>query len=139
MLTKAIEVDADVTTVYNQWTRFVDLPRFVPGLDRVERRDDVHTRWTISIGGLKRTFDATIAEQRADNRISWQSRSGPPHSGAVTMHHISAHRTRITVEMTIAPKGLVESVADKLGFLDRHVQVALDRFKTFIEIRNTRT
>ncbi|OLZ60698.1 SRPBCC family protein [Amycolatopsis keratiniphila] len=136
-ITKAIEVEADVTTVYDQWARFVDLPRFVPGLDRVEQRDDVHTRWTISIGGLKRTFDATITEQRADKRISWEPRSGPGHSGTVTMHRINATRTRVTVDMTIAPAGFVENVADKLGFLDRHVQIALERFKSFIENRDS--
>ncbi|WP_340687853.1 SRPBCC family protein [Amycolatopsis coloradensis] len=132
-ITKSIEVDADVSTVYNHWTRFADLPRYVVGLERVQQHDDTHTRWTIGIGGLKRTFDAAITDQRTDHLIAWESRTGPSHSGSLTLHRIDDTHTRITIDMNITPAGLVENAADKLGFLDRHVHIALDRFKHFIE------
>ncbi|WP_290055737.1 SRPBCC family protein [Amycolatopsis solani] len=135
-ITKSADVNADVTTVYNQWTQFADFPRFMEGVDRVDQLDDRHTRWTISIAGVTKEFDATITEQHPDERVAWSSDSGPTHAGVVTVHRLDQDHTRVTVQMDIDPDGFVENVADKLGILDRRVQGDLDRFKTFIEQRD---
>ncbi|AUI60320.1 SRPBCC family protein [Amycolatopsis sp. BJA-103] len=133
---KSVDVEATVPAVYNQWTQFSDFPRFMEGVERIEQIDDTHTHWTTSIGGVTREFDATITEQHPDERVAWQSASGPNHAGVVTVHRIDDVRTRVTVQMDIDPEGFVENVADKLGIIDRRVQSDLDRFKTFIENRD---
>ncbi|WP_410599561.1 SRPBCC family protein [Amycolatopsis sp. lyj-90] len=133
---KSVDVEATVPAVYNQWTQFSDFPRFMEGVERIDQIDDTHTHWTTSIGGVTREFDATITEQHPDERVAWQSVSGPNHAGVVTVHRIDDVRTRVTVQMDIDPEGFVENVADKLGIIDRRVQSDLDRFKTFIENRD---
>ncbi|MBE1577815.1 SRPBCC family protein [Amycolatopsis roodepoortensis] len=135
-ITKTVDVAADVTTVYNQWTQFADFPRFMEGVERVEQRDDTHTHWTVTIAGVTKEFDATITEQHPDERVAWQSDTGPNHAGVVTVHRIDDAHSRVTVQMDIDPEGFAENVADKLGVLDRRVQGDLDRFKTFLENRD---
>ncbi|WP_410595467.1 SRPBCC family protein [Amycolatopsis sp. lyj-23] len=136
-ITKSVDVEADVTTVYNQWTQFTDFPRFMDGVEQIDQLDDTHTHWRISIAGVTREFDATITEQHPDERVAWASTGdGPTHAGVVTVHRIDDTHTRVTAQMDLDPDGFVENVADKLGILDRRVQGDLDRFKTFIENRD---
>ena len=135
-ITKSVDVEADVTTVYNQWTQFADFPRFMEGVDHIEQRDATHTHWTVSVAGVTREFDATVTEQNPDERVAWKSDSGPDHAGVVTVHRLDDTSTRVTVQMDVDPEGFVENVADKLGILDRRVQGDLDRFKKFIETRD---
>ncbi|MEU8635380.1 SRPBCC family protein [Amycolatopsis sp. NPDC048633] len=135
-ITKSVDVEADVSTVYNQWTQFADFPRFMEGVDRIEQVDNTHTHWTISVAGVTKQFDATITEQNRDERVAWKSDSGPTHAGVVTVHRLDDSHTRVTVQMDIDPEGFVEKAADKLGILDHRVQGDLDRFKKFIEVRD---
>ncbi|WP_091618197.1 SRPBCC family protein [Amycolatopsis saalfeldensis] len=136
-VTKSVDVEADVTTVYNQWTQFTQFPRFMDGVERIDQLDDTHTHWRINVAGVTREFDATITEQHPDERVAWASNGdGPNHAGVATVHRIDDRHTRVTVQMDIDPDGFVENVADKLGILDRRVQGDLDRFKTFIEQRD---
>ncbi|MEV6623046.1 SRPBCC family protein [Amycolatopsis sp. NPDC051106] len=135
-ITKSVDVEADVSTVYNQWTQFTEFPRFMEGVDRIDQVDDTHTHWTISVAGVTKQFDATITEQNRDERVAWKSDTGPNHAGVVTVHRLDDTHTRVTVQMDIDPEGFVENVADKLGILDHRVQGDLDRFKTFIEVRD---
>lgn len=50
-ITKSVDVEADVTSVYNQWTQFAEFPRFMEGVERIVQLDDTHTHWTLSIAG----------------------------------------------------------------------------------------
>ncbi|MET8847899.1 SRPBCC family protein [Amycolatopsis sp. NPDC004625] len=137
-VTESVDVETDVTTVYNQWTQFESFPRFMEGVDEIRQLDDTHTHWRISVGGQTREFDATITEQHPDERVAWKSVSGPTHAGVVTFHRLDDRRTRVTAQLDIDPDGFVENVADKLGILDRRVKGDLGRFKTFIEDRDGR-
>lgn len=138
-ITKSVDVQAPLQTVYNQWTQFEDFPEFMEGVDRVEQRDSTHTHWTVSVAGATREFDATITEQHPDERISWSSDSGPNHAGVITVHRLDQDTTRVTAQMDIDPEGFVEQAGDKLGILNRRVQGDLERFKSFIEERQRET
>lgn len=134
-IVESVDVEVDVPTAYNQWTQFESFPRFMEGVDEVRQLDDTHTHWVTSIGGVTREFDATITEQRPDERVAWRSDDGPDHAGVITFHRLNATTTRVTAQMDIDPEGFVENVADKLGILDRRVKGDMRRFKEFIESR----
>ncbi|GAB2747409.1 SRPBCC family protein [Amycolatopsis magusensis] len=138
-ITKSVDVEVPIGTVYNQWTQFEDFPQFMEGVDRIEQLDDKHTRWEVSVAGVSRQFEATITEQHPEERVAWTSDSGPNHAGVVTFHRIADGTTRVTAQLDIDPEGFVEQAADKLGILDRRVQGDLDRFKVFIEQRGRET
>ncbi len=55
-----------------------------------------------------------------------------------TFHRLDEKLTRVTVQMGFDPEGVVETVSDKLGVLDRRVKGDLKRFKEFIESEGLR-
>jgi uncharacterized membrane protein len=132
---ESIDVEVPVRTAYNQWTQFESFSKFMGGVDRVSQLSDTMTHWELSVDGVKREFDAEITEQTPDQRIAWNSVSGAKHSGVVTFHRLDEGRTRIMLQLEVEPEGVVENVADHLGFLKRQAKGDLERFKVFIEVR----
>jgi uncharacterized membrane protein len=138
-VTESVDVDVDVSTVYNQWTQFESFPEFMGGVESIRQVDDTHTHWTTSIDGVKREFDAEITEQHPDERVAWKSTDGTSHAGVVTFHRLGENQTRVTAQIDWQPEGPVEKVGAVLGFDDRQVKGDLQRFKTFIEQRHEET
>jgi uncharacterized membrane protein len=57
----------------------------------------------------------------------------------VTFHKLAPDETRVTVQLDWEPEGLTEKAGAAIGMDDRQVSSDLDRFKKFIENRNTET
>jgi uncharacterized membrane protein len=136
---ESIDVDVPVRTAYNQWTQFESFPKFMGGVEKVTQVSDTMTHWVISVDGLEREFDAEITEQIPDERIAWKSVEGPTHAGVVTFHRLDDNKTRVMLQLETDPEGIVENVADRLGFLKRQAKADLARFKEFIEDRGGET
>ena len=132
-VTDSVDVGVPVRTAYNQWTQFEEFPKFMDGVTEIRQISDTMTHWKTEIAGVEREFDAEITEQLPDERVAWKSTSGSDQAGVVTFHRLDANSTRVTVQMDFDPDGVVETVGDKLGFLDRRVKGDLKRFKEFIE------
>jgi uncharacterized membrane protein len=135
VIEKSIEVDVPVRNVYDQWTQFEDFPEFMEGVERVEQLDDTTLRWQVSIAGVDREFEATIADQDPDRRVAWQARGDEGHSGVVTFEPVQQGRTRVHLELTWEPERWTDKVADALNLVDRRAENDLERFKSFIEER----
>ena len=136
---QSIEVQAPVSTVYNQWTQFESFPQFMEGVDRVDQLSDTMTHWVTSIGGVSREFDAKITEQHPDERVAWTSVEEPHQAGVVTFHRLSPDTTKVMVQLDFEPEGLLETAGDKLGIVKHRVKGDLERFKDFIESRGSET
>jgi uncharacterized membrane protein len=130
-----IDVDVPVTSAYNQWTQFESFPEFMDGVEEVQQLDDRRLHWKISIGGVKREFDAEITEQIPDERVSWRSTSGTGNAGVVTFHKLEPNETRIMLQLETDPEGVVEKVGDTAGLTTANAKGDLKRFKKFIESR----
>jgi uncharacterized membrane protein len=138
-IVKSIEIERPVRTVYNQWTQFEEFPRFMGGVKSVKQLDDQRLHWVAEIGGKQKEWDAKITEQIPDRRIAWRSEAGEFIAGAVTFEPLAPNRTRLTLELSYDPKGVVESAGDALGVVSRRVEKDLERFKEFIENRGQET
>jgi uncharacterized membrane protein len=138
-ITKSIDVSVPVRVAYDQWTQFEEFPRFMEGVQEVQQLDDERLHWIAEIAGNQEEWDARITEQTPDQRIAWTSTTGAKNAGVVTFHHISDSQTRVTLQLDYEPEGVVESVGDALGFVERRVQGDLERFKEFIESRQVPT
>ena len=138
-VTESVDVDVPVRTAYNQWTQFTEFPQFMEGVEEITQSSDTMTHWTIKVGGIERQFDAEITEQHPDERVAWHSVGGTEHAGVVTFHRLDEGTTRVTLQMTTAPEGLVENLGDKLGLVKHRAHADMKRFKDFIESRGHET
>jgi uncharacterized membrane protein len=132
---KAINVNAPVQTVYNQWTQFEEFPHFMDGVEKVRQVNDKTIQWRVNIGGQRKEFETVITEQIPDKRVAWRTRGGVENSGVVTFHRISDNVTRVMLQMEYQPEGLVEKAGDFLGVTSHRIERDLERFKEFVEKR----
>jgi uncharacterized membrane protein len=136
---ESIDVECPVHTVYNQWTQFEEFPRFMEGVKKVTQLGDKRIHWVAEIAGKQKEWNANITEQVPDQRIAWQSESGESTSGIVSFEKLGPSQTRINLEISYDPKGLVESAGDAVGVVSRRVENDLEHFKEFIENRGEET
>jgi uncharacterized membrane protein len=138
-ITEEIEVDAPLSTVYNQWTQFEEFPQFMEGVESVQQIDDTHLLWTAEIGGKTEEWRAEITEQHPDHRVAWKATEGRDNAGVVTFHQIDENTTRVAVQMDWDPDGIIEATGSALGADSRRVKGDLERFKELIESRGAET
>jgi uncharacterized membrane protein len=136
---KSIEVNAPISTVYNQWTQFEEFPRFMKGVKEVRQLDDKRLHWHAEIGGKDKEWDAEIYRQEPDQVIAWRSTSGAHNGGEVRFTRAGDGGTRVTLTMSYDPEGFIENVGDALGAVSMRVQGDLKRFKEFMEERGGET
>ncbi len=133
---KTIEVKMPLRTVYNQWTQFEEFPKFMEGVHEVRQLDDRRLHWKAEVWGKEKEWDAEIREQVPDQKIIWHSIDGAENAGIVMFEPAGdPETTRVTLQMSYDPDGVVESVGDSLGFLSRRVEGDLERFRDYIESR----
>src|SRR5207237_190253 len=138
-VTKSIDVQVPISTAYNQWTQFETFPEFMGGVDQISQLDDRHLHWKVTVGGQHREFDAEITEQHPEERVAWKSTDGKTHAGVVTFHKLADDETRVTVQLDWEPEGIAEKAGALVGVDDKQVSGDLDRFKEFIENRQSET
>ena len=130
---KSIQVDVPVSTAYGQWTQFEDFPHFMGGVSEVHQHTDRSLHWIAEIAGVRREWEATIVEQVPDQKIAWAAKEGATNAGAVRFEPVGAGSTLVHLSLEYEPEGLVETIGDKLGFVERQVESDLQRFKALVE------
>jgi uncharacterized membrane protein len=133
MVRKAIEVDVPVSSVFEEWMRFEELPRFMRGVVAVRHVDDRHLSWRAQIFGVEQVWELEVTEITPERLIAWHSCAGPRNHGVIMLEPLSIAATRITMEIHFNPASFVEEVTDYLGVLDRWVERSLGRFKEMME------
>lgn len=134
-----IEVNVPVSTAYNQFTQFEQFPQFMDSVLEVRQLDDTHLHWRALVAGKEEEWDSEITEQIPDKRIAWRSISGVQNAGVVTFHKLSDNKTRVTLQMEYAPRGLDEEVGAAFGAVKMQTKANLKRFKEILEQRGTET
>ena len=138
-ITQEVEVDAPLSTVYNQWTQFEEFPTFMEGVEEVKQLDDTRLHWVAKVAGKRAEWDAKILYQEPDRRIGWQSTDGKQTTGTVNFDRVDDARTRIRLALTYTPEGALEQAGSAVGLDERRVRGDLERFKELIEQRGAET
>jgi uncharacterized membrane protein len=136
---RTLDVHVPIQTAYNQWTQFEDFPQFMEGIESVQQLEDNRLHWRATIFGVSTEWDAVITQQIPDERIAWESTSGATNNGMVSFHRIDDNITRILMQLTYEPEGIVEYMGDLLGIITQRVENDLMNFKNFIESRENAT
>jgi uncharacterized membrane protein len=136
---ETIQVNVPVSTAYNQWTQFEEFPRFMEGVKKVTQVDAKRLHWEAEIAGVEREWDAEIIDQVPDSQITWRATGGTRNDGVVTFRPVGNDKTEVRLRLDMDPKGFLENVADKLGFIKTRAGGDLKRFKEYIESRGAET
>lgn len=132
-----IDVNVPLSTAYNQWTQLESFPHFMSGVESVTQTADSQTHWVMSIGGVKREFDAHITDQVPDDHMAWHSTGELDQGGRVSFESVDPQTTRVTLTLDWDPQGFAEKTGAAVGVDDAVVRGDLQRFKEFIEERGT--
>jgi uncharacterized membrane protein len=134
----SINLNVPVGTAYNQWTQFEDFPQFMKGVKEVHQLDDRHLHWKAKIAGKEKEWEAEITELTPNQRIAWRSHTGAIVGGVVSFQQLPGTRSKVLLQLSYDPEGLVEQLGDALGMVSSSVRRDLRRFKTFIESAGTK-
>ncbi|MFD8788172.1 SRPBCC family protein [Kitasatospora sp. NPDC059599] len=131
---ESVEVRAPLDTVYEQWVRCEDFPHFMRGVVSVDRDGPGSSAWVVRTAGGRRAFEAVTTEAVECERVAWDGGDGPVrHSGVVTFHHMDDGTTRVMLQLEMEPHGILEHLAEALGFVDRRIIDDLADFKRHVE------
>jgi len=131
---QSVDVAVPVEVAYNLWTQFEDWPTFMHRVESAEQVDESTVAITTKAWGVTRKFEASIHEQRPDERIEWDVEEGLSHSGVVTFHELARRLTRIEVSLDVEPEGIIEKAGRGMRFAKRAVRGDLHRFKAYPEM-----
>ena len=129
----AIEIDASVERVFDQWSRFENLPRLMDGVRRTKRIGERRVLWDADVSGRQVVWEAEIVELVPGKRIRWESRWGAENSGEVSFEEIPGGGTLLTVDLRYRPRGLVECLGARLDLVGSRIQRDLLHFRHFVE------
>ena len=134
-----ITVDVPLRVAYNQWTQFETYPEFMGGVEEARQEADDTVFFRVVLAGHTVEYTAKILHQIPDRRIEWQSVGGDQTGGVVTFAANGPDKTDITLNLTYAPHGVLEKLADLLGVVSRRTHLDLANFKKYIEERGYET
>lgn len=126
-------VDAPVHTVFERWARIEDFPQFMSMVEKVTPVGAGVTHWTVSIGGVRREFDARVTEAEHDDHIAWHSEGEKIHDGVVRFTDLGPGRTRVSLRMDWEPASFTERAGALLSIDENAVAEDLLRFTDMVE------
>jgi uncharacterized membrane protein len=133
-IVESIEVGVPIRLAYNQWTSYRDFPAFTKKVENAEP-DDENTKvnWKAQVFWSHREWEATIVDQRPDERIVWRSKGQKGHvDGVVTFHEITPTLTKIVVVLEYHPQGMFERTGNLWRAQGRRVRLELKHFQRHV-------
>jgi len=129
-------VGVPLRLAYNQWTTYHDFPTFTKKVENAEPEDDNEkVKWKAQIFWSHREWEATIIDQRPDERIVWRSKGQKGHvDGAVTFHELAPSLTKIVVVLEYHPQGLFERTGNVWRAQGRRARLELKHFQRHVTI-----
>ena len=136
---QAVDISVPLAVAYNQFTQFEEWPQFMHRLQQATQEDDCTVSFKTKIWGISKEFEASIIEQRPDERIAWTVTQGITHTGVVNFHELSDRLTRVQLTLDVDPGSLIEKAARGMRQVKRAVRADLARFKAFVEMQEVET
>ena len=129
-IVESVDVGVPVRLAYNQWTSYRDFPTFTKKVENVEPADEYKkVNWKAQVFISHREWEATVLDQRPDERIIWRSKGQKGHvDGAVTFHEVTPTLTKIIVILEYHPQGMFEHTGNLWRAQGRRARLELKHF-----------
>jgi uncharacterized membrane protein len=133
-IVESVEVGVPLQLAYNQWTTYHDFPSFTKKVENAEPADEnKKVNWKAQVFWSHREWEATILDQRPDERIIWRSKGQKGHvDGAVTFHELAPNLTKIVVVLEYHPQGMFERTGNLWRAQGRRVRLELKHFQRHV-------
>ncbi|MFD5030293.1 SRPBCC family protein [Streptomyces sp. NPDC058405] len=109
-LLETVDIKAPVAVSWDLWSDVTRWPKFLSHVKHVDRIDERHFAWQLSLPGADKSFVAELTEVIPEDRIAWKTTEGVHHAGVVTFHRLSDTTSRVTLQIEYDPHGFVEHV-----------------------------
>jgi Polyketide cyclase / dehydrase and lipid transport len=135
-IVESVDVGVPVRLAYNQWTTYQDFPSFTKKVEQANPDEDdqkFKVKWKAQVFWSHREWEATITDQRPDERIIWNSQGQKGHvDGAVTFHEIAPNLTKIVVVLEYHPQGMFERTGNLWRAQGRRTRLELKHFQRHV-------
>jgi hypothetical protein len=133
-IVESAEVGVPLRLAYNQWTTYRDFPTFTKKVESAEPGDEnKKVNWKAQVFWSHREWEATILDQRPDERIIWRSKGQKGHvDGAVTFHELAPRLTKVVVVLEYHPQGMFERTGNLWRAQGRRVRLELKHFQRHV-------
>jgi hypothetical protein len=133
-IVESIEVGVPIRLAYNQWTTYHDFPTFTKKVENAEPSDEnKKVNWKAQIFWSHRAWEATIIDQRPDERIIWRSKGQKGHvDGAVTFHELTPTLTKIVMVLEYHPQGMFEHTGNLWRAQGRRARLEFKHFQRHV-------
>jgi Polyketide cyclase / dehydrase and lipid transport len=135
-IVESVDVGVPVRLAYNQWTQFEDFPTFTKKVEQARPDEDdqkLKVNWKAQVFWSHREWEATITDQRPDERIIWTSTGQKGHvNGAVTFHELGPNLTKIVVVLEYHPQGMFERTGNLWRAQGRRTRLELKHFQRHV-------
>jgi hypothetical protein len=135
-IVESIEVGVPLRLAYDQWTSYEQFPTFTKKVERVAPEEDdqaYKVKWKAQVFWSHREWEATITDQRPDERIVWKSSGQKGHvDGVVTFHPLAPNLTKIVVVLEYHPQGMFERTGNLWRAQGRRTRLELKHFQRHV-------
>jgi Polyketide cyclase / dehydrase and lipid transport len=135
-IVESVDVGVPLRLAYNQWTSYEDFPTFTKKVEQANPDEDdqsMKVKWKAQVFWSHREWEATIKDQRPDERIIWTSTGQKGHvDGAVTFHELGPTLTKIVVVLEYHPQGMFERTGNLWRAQGRRTRLELKHFQRHV-------
>ena len=135
-IVESVEVGVPVRLAYNQWTTYEDFPTFTKKVEDSSpdaNDEEYKVHWKAQVFWSHREWEATVVDQRPDERIVWKSEGQKGHvDGVVTFHELAPNLTKIVLVMEYHPQGMFEHTGNLWRAQGRRVRLELKHFQRHV-------
>jgi Polyketide cyclase / dehydrase and lipid transport len=135
---ESIDVGVPIKVAYNQWTQYDQFPSFMKKVESVDKMKDEDTKvsWKAQVFWSHRSWEATVLEQKPDERIVWKSTGAKGRvDGAVSFHELGPNLTRILVVLEYYPQGFMERTGNIWRAAGRRARLEIKHFRRHVMTR----
>ena len=135
-IVESIDVGVPVRLAYNQWTTYQDFPSFTKKVENAspdENDDEYKVNWKAQVFWSHREWEATIVDQRPDERIVFRSKGQKGHvDGVVTFHELTPNLTKFVVVLEYHPQGMFARTGNLWRAQGRRTRLELKHFQRHV-------